>query len=190
VNYLAHLYLADDDPESIIGNLMGDFVKGRLDESIPTLRARGILRHRRIDAYTDAHPIFRRSKRRIRPDLRRYGGILIDMYYDHYLARDWARYSSVSLRMFSDSVYDILQTRYDSLPVRMQRSVSYMIRNDLLMTYQELSGIAHALRGIQRRLRRTNRLGEAIVDLELNYAALEADFRDFFPELVAYVQES
>ena len=188
MNYLAHLYLAEDDPASIIGNLMGDFVKGRVpDDLCPALR-RGIIMHRKVDVYTDTHPIFRVSKQRIRPQFRRYGGVLVDIYYDHFLARDWDRYSAKSLRNFSLTVYRILHDHYRELPTRMQRSIRYMIANDLLMSYQKIDSIGRSLAGIERRLKRASRLHEAVIDLEQNYAALGADFNAFFPQLIAFVE--
>jgi acyl carrier protein phosphodiesterase len=187
MNYLAHLYLAEsEDPESLIGNLMGDFVKGRVSGLwTPGLR-RGILRHRKIDAFTDGHAVVKTSKRRIRPELRRYAGVLVDVFYDHFLAKHWRRYSSTPLRNFSWSAYRILATHYDFLPASMQRSVSYMIANDLLMTYREITGIQRALLGIQGRLKRPGRLAEGVTDLRRNYAPLATDFAVFFPELIDY----
>lgn len=190
MNYLAHLYLADDDPESVVGSLMGDFVKGPVPIEIAERIRQGILVHRKIDTYTDAHPLIKHSKRLVRKEFRRYGGILIDVFYDHFLARHWSVYSSVPLRDFSRSVYGMLGSHYHLLPAPMQRSVAAMIANDWLMSYRELAGIARALRGIEGRLKRESRLREALKDLEVNYAPLEEDFTAFFPELIAYVRQS
>lgn len=187
MNYLAHLYLADDDPESIIGSLMGDFAKGRIDDQLAPGIRRGIVVHRMTDSFTDAHAIFRGSKRRLRPEFRRYGGILVDLYYDHFLALQWTRYSDVALEDFSRKVYRILEGHRKDLPPRMQRSVSYMIANDLLLSYREVDGIRRALKGIEGRLKRESRLSEAVVDLEHNHQVLAADFSAFFPELIGYV---
>lgn len=188
MNYLAHLYLADADPEAWVGNLMGDFAKGQLPESLPPAIRRGIVLHRRIDAFSDAHPCFIASKRRIQPAFRRYGGILVDIFYDHFLARDWETYSPVPLRHFALAVYQALRTYYDCLPAPMQRSVSYMIAHDLLLSYREVTGVDRALRGIEGRLKRPSQLGQAGVELERHYPALRADFTAFFPELIAFVQ--
>ena len=96
MNYLAHLYLAGNDAEALIGSLMGDFIKGRVDPDLPPVLRQAILQHRRIDSFTDAHPIVRRSKQRVTNEFRRYAGILIDVFYDHFLAREWSQYSDVS----------------------------------------------------------------------------------------------
>ena len=189
MNYLAHLYLADDDPESVIGSLMGDFVKGRIDGTLSPGIHWGVTVHRKIDAFTDAHAVFRGSKRRLRPEFRRYGGILVDLYYDHFLAVNWPRYSDVPLEDYSRRVYRILEEHSKNLPPRMQRSVSYTIANDLLLSYREIDGIRRALQGIEGRLKRASRLRDAVLDLQHNYASLQADFDRFFPELIGYVRE-
>ena len=189
MNYLAHLFLAGNDPESIIGSLMGDFAKGRIDEALaPTVRW-GILTHRKIDAYTDTHSIVKRSKHRLRIEYRRYGGILVDLYYDHFLALHWARYSAASLEDFAVHVYRLLSSHLERLPAPMQRSVSNLIANDLLLSYREVDGIRRALKGIEGRLTRPISLSEAVFDLELNYRSLEADFLAFFPELIKFTEQ-
>jgi acyl carrier protein phosphodiesterase len=188
VNYLAHLYLAGDNEQAIIGSLMGDFVKGRIDPARPRAIREGILLHRRIDTFTDAHPVVLQSKRRLHPDFRRYAGILIDMFYDHYLARDWSRYATEPLAPFARRVYAIISEHDENLPAKMQHSMHYILRNDLLLSYREIDGIARALRGIEGRLSRPSRLGEAISELDRHYLSLQQDFERFFPQLVEYVR--
>jgi acyl carrier protein phosphodiesterase len=189
MNYLAHVYLAGEDEQAIIGSLMGDFVKGRVDPQRPRAIREGIWLHRRIDTFTDAHPLVLQSKRRVHPDFRRYAGILVDMFYDHYLARDWTRYAAGPLEPFARRVYAIVDMHYDKLPPKMQRSMRYMLRHDLLQSYRDIDGIARALRGIEGRLSRPSRLGEAAGELERHYLALQQDFEGFFPQLVAHVQD-
>jgi acyl carrier protein phosphodiesterase len=188
MNYLAHLFFAEDDPDSVVGSLMGDFVKGRVPDDLPPKLRAGILLHRRIDSYTDAHPIFGRSRCRLRPELRRYGGILVDMFYDHFLARDWERYSHVTLGPFSHAVYSILAEYPLPLPPRMQRSVSYMIEHDLLVSYREIGGIGRALQGIERRLKRENRISDGVRDLQDHYDDFRGDFEAFFSQLIGFAR--
>jgi acyl carrier protein phosphodiesterase len=187
MNYLAHLYFADANPESLIGSLMGDFAKGPLDSRLAPAISQGILQHRKIDAFTDTHPWVIASKRRLRPTFRHYRGLLVDIFYDHFLARHWPQYSSVSLVCFCRRAYQIFQDHYQSFPISMQHSVNYMIRTDLLVSYTQLAGIARTLQGIETRLRRPYPLRSAMLDLKQNYTALAADFKHFFPELIAYV---
>lgn len=189
MNYLAHLYLAGDDPGSRIGSLMGDFAKGRIDPSLSCAVRQGIWLHRRIDAFTDAHPLVRRSKRRMRPEYRRYAGILVDLFYDHFLAAQWDRYCRHPLDVFARDVYRILRAHQHGFPEPMQRSMRYMREHDLLQSYREIAGIARALRGIEGRLQRPSRLREAASELEHNYRPLADDFADFFPDLIRHVRQ-
>lgn len=188
MNYLAHLYLSDSDPESLVGSLMGDFVKGKVgDEFEPSLR-QGILLHRKIDSFTDAHPLIRRSKARITPEFRRYAGILVDIFFDHFLAKQWSLWSDTPLDEFASAVYGILGQRQASFPERMQRSMRYMVGNRLLQSYREIGGVHQALRGIETRLKRPSRLGDSISELEQNYRLFSSDFEQFFPLLIEYVE--
>jgi acyl carrier protein phosphodiesterase len=188
MNYLAHLYLAGNDAEALIGSLMGDFIKGRVDPDLPPVLRQAILQHRRIDSFTDAHPIVRRSKQRVTNEFRRYAGILIDVFYDHFLAREWSQYSDVSLEAFTDRVYELVGRHRETLPPRMQRSMHYMVRYDLLKSYRSVDGIAQALRGIETRLRRPSRLGDAVVELENSGVGFQRDFSEFFPQLIEFVE--
>ena len=188
MNYLAHLYLSDSDPDSRVGSLMGDFVKGRVgDDFKPSVRE-GILLHRKVDSFTDAHPFIRQSKARISPGFRRYAGILVDIFYDHFLATRWHQWSDVSLDEFAGEIYGMLRERQDTFPESMQRSMRYMVSRRLLQSYREIGGVHDALRGIETRLKRPSRLGESVRELEQNYTALRSDFEQFFPLLVEFTQ--
>lgn len=188
MNYLAHLYLAGADPEARLGNLMGDFVKGPVPEDLPDAWRAGIRLHRRIDSYTDRHPVVLRSKRRIAPQFRRYGGILIDLFYDHLLTRQWPLYHDQPLEDFVREVHRLIERRLPELPPRMQRSMQYLLATDLLLAYREIDGIGRALSGLERRLSRPSNLGAARVELDRHYDALDEDFAAFFPELIAYTE--
>ena len=189
MNYLAHLYLAGSEPEAVIGSLMGDFVKGRVDPTLSPGLRHAILQHRRIDSFTDANPLVKQSKQRIRSDFRRYAGILVDVFYDHFLATEWRSYAEVPLDEFVEMVYEQVSQHLDTLPPRMQHSMRYMVNNDLLRTYRTVDGIGWALRGIETRLKRPSRLGEAVIELENAYEALCGDFTEFFPQLTRFVDE-
>ena len=188
MNYLAHLFLAGPDPEARLGNLMGDFVKGPVPAELPAALQQGIVLHRRIDRFTDSHPVFRRSRRRLSPEFRRYGGILIDVFYDHLLIRHWHDYHRQALDDFIDDVHQLLLRRLPALPATMQRSMRYLLANDLLRSYRHPAGVARALAGLERRLSRPSNLAAAVTDLECNHNGLSTDFRQFFPELIAHVE--
>ena len=188
MNYLAHLYLSDSDPDSRVGSLMGDFVKGRVGEDFKPSVREGILLHRKVDSFTDAHPFIRQSKARISPGFRRYAGILVDIFYDHFLATRWHQWSDVSLDEFAGEVYGMLRERQDTFPESMQRSMRYMGSRRLLQSYREIGGVHDALRGIETRLKRPSRLGESVRELELNYPAFRSDFEQFFPLLIEFAQ--
>ena len=188
MNYLAHLYLADDSPESILGNLLGDFLKGQGTEGYSDEIKKGIRLHKNVDIYTDLHPVVRESKRLISPVNRRYAGILIDVFYDHFLAKNWLTYSSVSLPEFTVKVYDILQSYQGILPNSLKRGLPHIIQGNLLMSYADISGISFAVKRLSLRLKRENNLGVAIEELTANYECFEFNFSRFFPELIDYVK--
>lgn len=187
MNHLAHALVAHRVGGSITGNLMGDFVKGDPSDRFDGVLLEGIRLHRRVDAFADEHPAFLRSRERIRPPLRRYAGILVDVFWDHLLARRWTEFCDVPLRAFADHVYTALRADWDRLPGRMTGFATYLIETDLLVAYDAPEGVARAFAGMSRRMRRPNPLGEAMPALERARAGLDADFREFFPELLAAV---
>ncbi|MEP6486865.1 ACP phosphodiesterase [Microcoleus vaginatus GB2-A3] len=186
MNYLAHLFLSEGTPESLIGNLLGDFVKGTAVNLYPEEIRKGIDLHRKVDSYTDSHAIVRSSKSLVSSQRRRFAGVLIDVFYDHFLAKNWLEYSEIPLRDFSQDVYKILQDNRDILPDSLQRVLPTIIARDLLSSYQEIAEIGITLTRMSARLKRTNNLASGIEDLTANYQRLESDFRDFFPDLIKY----
>lgn len=191
MNYLAHAFLSRASPELLIGGLLGDFVKGALGERYtPTVRA-GILLHRAIDRYTDAHPTVRASCAHISPVRRRFAAILVDVFYDHFLARHWSRYAELPLEDFTQQVYSTLLPDIASYPERLQRMLPRMAADDWLASYAEIESVEAALHGIARRFQRYPRaavLTDGVQELLLNYAALEQHFLEFFPELLGFVE--
>ncbi len=188
MNYLAHLLLAEPSREGLLGSLLGDFVKGPLGDRYPEQLRRGIVLHRAIDSFTDAHPMHRTSRNRIRGPRRRYAGIIVDVCYDHFLCRRWSDYSDEDLVTFVERVYDVLREHRGSLPDRLERIAPHMIADDWLRSYHDLDNVGRALDGIARRLRRGSPLAGAVVEIEASYAAFEDDFRGFFPELDAFAR--
>jgi acyl carrier protein phosphodiesterase len=192
MNYLAHLLLSANTPEIAIGGLLGDFVKGGRDRDYAPAVRTGILLHRDIDRYTDAHAAHRRSRALISPERRRFAGILVDVFYDHFLVRHWASFSSAPLPEFTGAVYADLLRHRSEFPERLQRIVPMMARDDWLGSYGELAAVAAALDGIRRRFGRYPRaaaLAGAVAELETHYVEHERQFLRFFPELMRHVED-
>ena len=188
MNYLAHLLLAGPEPEALLGALMGDFVKGPLGSQYSPAITRALALHRKVDSFTDAHPVTAASRSRISPQRRRFAGIMVDLFYDHFLARDWAAHASEPIDAFTRRVYALLEQHAPLLPDRLRLIAPRMAKYDWLGSYAEVESIHTALDRMSLRLKRENQLAGAGAELEANYAALEADFRAFFPDLVRFAQ--
>lgn len=186
MNYLAHCYLADNTDDSIIGNLLGDFVKGRPDGRYSKAITSAIFFHRKVDAFTDAHPVTRTSRNRIGPKRRRFAGVIVDVCYDHFLATYWRYFAATDLRSYIERVYYALDRNRALLPERLQRVLPRMVSEDWLGGYADLTRVGKALDRIAGRLSRGDRFMQAVVEIESNYGALQRDFLDFFPELVRF----
>jgi acyl carrier protein phosphodiesterase len=183
VNHLAHVLLAGGDEWLRLGGLMADFVRGAPDGSLPPRLVAGIALHRAIDGFTDAHPEVTTARGLFAPPYRRYAGILLDMWFDHCLARDFARWSGQPLARFSDGVRTLLRRHDALLPDGLRRFRTYMDAHGLPAGYARREEIGRALVGIGQRLRRPNPLDTALPVLLAHDAALQACFEKFFPSL-------
>ena len=187
MNHLAHALLAGDDDELRLGGMLGDFVHGRPDPArFPPRVIDGIRLHRAIDVYTDAHPEVAEARRLLPSPYRRYGGILLDMWFDHELARDFARWSGEPLEGYSDRLRTLLQEHRELLPDGLKRFLTYMEAHGLPAGYAERGEIERALRGIAARLSRANPVGEAMPVLVGLERPLRERFEAFFPPLRAF----
>ena len=188
MNFLAHVYLSRDDEELLVGQMLGDFLEPGWRERLPPRIRQGVELHQQVDRFTDAHPVFAVSRRRLGPRFRLYSGVLVDVFYDHFLACNWARYHPERpLDEFSREVYATLERHGDVLTGRFLRVLPFMREHDWLASYACLESVDRALAGISRRLSRANPLAEGGEALRQHYAALEGDFRAFFPDLEAFV---
>lgn len=188
MNFLAHFYLSDQTSEGFVGGLLGDFVRGDFRGKFSKTIEREIEIHRKVDFFTDTNVVVKLSKQRVSDSRRKYAGVLIDMFYDHFLAVDFEIYTGVSLKKFSANVYRSLVESQAYLPVELHSKINWIATHDLLGSYVRIEGIGRALYGISHRLKRKNSLPEGIFDLKRNYSALQQDFKQFFPELVAFVE--
>ena len=186
MNYLAHVFLSHHTPDAIVGALLGDFVKGRVVDGWNEDVRAAIAVHRAVDRYTDRHPLTRASCALVSTERRRFAGILIDVFYDHFLARHWSRFHPLPLADFTQTIYAALWPRRTEYPARLQRILPWMMRDDWLASYAEIASVDAALRGLARRFRFAQRAGglaTGISELEENYAALEKNFLEFVPQL-------
>ena len=186
MNYLAHLLLGEQNPHGWLGALMGDFVKGAIEPALPDGIRRGIALHRRIDTFTDAHPVHRASRNRITGARRRYAGIIVDLCYDHFLAIGWAHHATLPLDEFTARVYDALARHRALLPPRLARIAPRMAAQDWLGSYRDLASLGASLDGIATRSPRIAPLAGALEDVQPRYRELGDHFDAFFPDLTAY----
>ncbi len=189
MNYLAHIRLAGDDPECLVGNFLGDFVKGRLTEDrySPGIR-RGIMMHRRIDAWTDSHEITRECARLISPERRRWSRVIIDIFYDHLLAVNWERYSDESLRDFLDRSYAVILGAADIFPGDAAARINTIIKDGWIEKYRSISGLSVVFQGMSIRVRRENPLPGSERELVAHYDEMNEHFNRFFPEILEYAK--
>jgi acyl carrier protein phosphodiesterase len=189
MNFLAHAFLARKSERLLVGNFIGDFVKGNQYEQYHPVIIAGILLHRKIDEFTDNHPIFKRSRKRIRDKYRHYSGVIIDLFYDHFLAKNWNAYANEPLEDFADQVYRIMRNHFDTIPARAKNMLPYMIKYNWLVNYATIEGIDQSLKGISKRTNHVSGMENASHDLLLNYREFDRDFSEFFPEIIAFTED-
>lgn len=189
MNYLAHIYLSGDNDLVTVGNFIADGIKGKKYKKYPKDIQVGILLHRFIDTYTDAHETVRLSTKRLHSKYGHYSGIIVDILYDHFLAKNWHKYSSVPLANYVDSFYESLEIYYEILPARIQKMLPYMLADNWLLNYKSIEGIAKVLDGMNRRTKHRSGMNEAVVELEEFYTEFECEFSTFFDELIAFSRE-
>ncbi|VVM48819.1 ACP phosphodiesterase [Pseudomonas fluorescens] len=187
MNYLAHLHLGGQDPEQLLGSLYGDFVKGALSGRFSVKTEEAIHLHRKIDAFTDSHAVVKRALDRFTITRRRYGGIALDMFFDHCLARDWDQYSETTLKEFSEKVYALLQSE-PSLPEPLARVAPLIVTEDWFGAYRDFSMIGHGLDVISKRLSEPEQLRSAFEELTALYEPLSLDFAEFYPLLERFAR--
>jgi acyl carrier protein phosphodiesterase len=168
---------------------LGDFVKGKDYLNYPENIAKGIVIHREIDRFTDTHQIALRSKDKLRVKYRHYAGVIVDMFYDHFLAKNFSDYHELSLQEFTEKQFVFLTGYIDSMPEKAQQMLPYMIRNNWLLAYAQIEGLHRALSGMSRRTKFDSKMNESVQDLVAHYATFENEFREFFPIVKAYVSD-
>lgn len=187
MNFLAHALLAGESPALIVGGVAGDWIKGPLPAGLPEDLARGVALHRAIDAFAETHPAFCASRARVSAPRRRYAGVLVDIFYDHLLARDWADFRDDALAHYCAGVYRQLGTRLADLPAGAHHALELMAREDWLQSYAGLEGIAEVLARMSRRARQPNPLAGGEAEFVAAAAGFECDFRAWLPDAQRFV---
>ncbi len=189
MNFLAHIYLSGDNDLIKIGNFMADGIRGKHYEYLPADVQRGIILHRAIDTFTDAHPVFRLSTKRLHERYHHYAGVIVDIFYDHFLAKNWANYSNEKLDDFVERFYHSLETHHDILNEKTQKMKPYMIQHNWLVNYQHKQGISRILTQMDHRTKDVSQMQYAIEELEKYYDEFESEFTLFFSDLKIFVEE-
>ena len=188
MNFLAHGFLSRGSDLLLVGNFIGDFVKGKQMNNYDPEIIRGIQLHRKIDEFTDSHPVVIRSKNRIRPVYGHYTGVIIDLFYDHFLANGWNSWCDEPLASFCSRVYNIILAQVDILPEEARRMIPWMVEHNWLLSYSTIEGIDRSLKGLSRRTPFKSGMENAAEDLRTLYSGFSEDFNEFFPELIRFVE--
>ena len=189
MNYLAHIYLSGTNDLLKIGNFMADSIKGNSYNLFDQELRKGILLHRHIDSFTDAHPIYRKSKHRLHEKYGHYSGVIMDILYDHFLAKNWTSYSDESLEDYAANFYNLLQNNEAILTEKIKSIIPYMIEQNWLLSYASLTGIEKILYQMDYRTKHRVHMQEAMVELEAFYLEFEEEFFLFFDELIKSCKE-
>jgi acyl carrier protein phosphodiesterase len=190
MNYLAHLYLSGEDEAIMTGNFIGDYVKGNQYLQYPEKVQKGILLHRQIDSFTDHHPVVKDCGRRFQTNYGRYSGIVTDVIFDHFLASGWQNYSVCTLRQFSKYAHAVLLSNFIMLPVQVKLFLPFLVQHKRLESYAGLEGIYQSLAIMGRRTSLPEEASFALKVLKRDYQSIKLEFEQFFPELVAFVENN
>lgn len=187
MNFLAHIYLSGDADLIKIGNFMADGIHGKYFDFFPIDIQKGILLHRAIDTFTDSHPIFRQSTKRLHSNYHHYAGIIVDIFYDHFLAKNWSTYSDEKLDDYILRFYQSLQDNFEVLTEKTQKMMPYLISQNWLLRYQTIDGIELILEKMDNRINRNSTMRLSVAELTQFYLEFEYEFTTFFEELREYV---
>ncbi|WP_299685222.1 acyl carrier protein phosphodiesterase [uncultured Dokdonia sp.] len=187
MNFLAHIYLSGDDDMVTIGNFIADGIKGKKYLNYQEGIQKGILIHRWIDSYTDSHPITKQSTKRLHAKYGHYSGVIVDILYDHFLAKNWYQYHEQPLEDYVNDFYELLKTNHHLLTTRIQKMMVPMMKQNWLLSYATLEGIETVLYNMNIRIKNRVPMDEAIQDLKEHYEAFEKEFTAFFEELQAFI---
>ena len=183
MNFLAHIYLSGDNDLVKIGNFMADSIRGHSYDVYPEEIQKGIMLHRSIDSFTDMHPIYRQSKHRLHEKYGHYSGVIMDIFYDHFLAKNWSTYSDVKLEVYADTFYHLLKEHYEILTDKVKSMIPYMFARNWLVSYATIDGLQMIMFHMDHRTKNRVDMHESIVELQQFYTEFEQEFTLFFEEL-------
>ncbi|MBU2940470.1 acyl carrier protein phosphodiesterase [Lacinutrix sp. C3R15] len=186
MNFLAHIYLSGNNELITIGNFIADGIRGKKYQEFSKDIQIGILLHREIDTFTDAHKTVRESTKRLHKNYSHYSGVIVDILYDHFLAKNWSNYCNIPLENYANNFYDSLQDNFEILPTRIQKMMPYMIADNWLLSYASIEGISKVLEGMNRRTENRSKMNLAVKELLEFYNEFEDEFTRFFEELIAF----
>ncbi|SDH92122.1 acyl carrier protein phosphodiesterase [Winogradskyella thalassocola] len=186
MNFLAHIYLSGDNEHIAIGNFVADGVRGNKYKLYPKDIQIGIQLHRNIDTFTDAHPLFRQCTKRLHKGYGHYSGVIVDIFFDHFLAKNWKAYSDIPLDIYIADFYKTLTKNITILPPRFKRITPIMIEGNWLLSYATVEGIQIVLNGMNHRTKGLSKMNEATKELQEHYEEFESDFILFFEDLRAF----
>lgn len=188
MNFLAHIYLSGENEKLMVGNFIGDYVKGKKYENFPEPIKEGILLHRQIDFFTDTHVNFRAAKKLLVPEFGLYSGIVIDLFYDYFLALNWKIYSGLTLREFTKRAHAILLSNFFYLPKRVQGFLPFLIQNRRLESYATPEGIQKSLELMSRYTSLPAKSEIAMYIMNDNFHFFNNNFKVFIAEMIGFVE--
>jgi acyl carrier protein phosphodiesterase len=189
MNFLAHIYLSGDNDLIKIGNFMADGIRGKQFEHYPQEVQKGIILHRSIDTYTDSHDVFRQSTKRLHKKYHHYAGVIVDIIYDHFLAKNWTKYSDENLEHFINRFYKSLEENYPILSEKTQGLMPHMIQQNWLSSYQTVEGIHNILTQMDRRSKNLSKMQYASEELKEFYSEFEQEFTLFFEDIKSHADQ-
>ena len=188
MNFLAHLFLSGQQEEIMVGNFIGDYVKGRTFFYYPDEVQKGIMLHRHIDTFTDKHPITKLSRMRVQDEYHKYSGIIIDIFYDYFLASEWNKFHPVDLESYIEYVFSVLKKHYYEFPQGIKNWFPNFLRNNWLKSYSSIEGIERILHRMSSRTSLPEHTEYAIKILRNNEEAMRDEFNEFFQSIRDYIE--
>lgn len=189
MNYLAHAYLSFGEPKVLVGNLIGDSVRGNIERTYEKDIVVGIKLHRAIDHFTDNHPLVKQAQELLKPEYGKYASVITDMYFDYFLGKYWKNYHEQPLEEFAREVYDTIEIFIDIIPFRFMKMYGFMRYHDMLVGYGSLDGIRRAMQAMAKKTKFHSKMETAHIFLDEHHEYFRIHFGDFFEDLVAHSKE-